>query len=332
MIMHAQSSRAALPSRQAELSINVKSSDEAFKSHLSVRLQSQSCGALPANSPLFRDQFSFHCETLTKSKPAQTNTNHNNTMAFLKSLKRRRNNASTTTKQTKGRKSQSLLMQDDTSSSSSEPRSLGGTYFTTMQRDDNPRLTDSSSCSEDSWKASSGKGHHKHSPLVAKSGESISSKTRPNGARVHPAENDSDGDDAEELGMIMLRSQQLPGTWYYSSNHVLVNKERVKRRISPLVRRTQLDELARQHAETMAAQDALYHSNPTDLVQKIGRPSRRLGENVSFGESIRDIHKTMMTDNGADRNNVLDRRYLTMGMGTARGPNGGLYMCQIFRG
>jgi hypothetical protein len=280
-----------------------------------------------------QDLFSLEqCETVTKSKqyPQHKPPQHRrNTMAFIKSLRRRRNNASTTTTETKGRKSRSLLMLDDNSSSSSAPRSLGGTYLTTIQRDDKPRLTDSS-CSEDSWKTSSGKGHHKYSPLVAKSGESISSQTNPkNDGRLHPVEDNNDG---EELGMIMLRSRQLPGTWYYSSNHVLVNKERVKRRISPLVRRTQLDEIAREHAETMAAQDALYHSIPSNLVQKIGRPSRRLGENVSFGESIREIHKTMMEDAGADRNNILDRRYLTMGMGTARGPNGGLYMCQIFRG
>lgn len=199
-----------------------------------------------------------------------------------------------------------------------------------IQRDNNRRLTDSSSSSDDSWIPSSGKGHHKHSPLVARSGERPSYtnrlKTKPSG-RVSPVD-----DDVEELGMIMLRSKKLPGTWYYSSNHVMVNKERVKRKISPLIRRAELDELARAHAETMAAQNTLYHSNPTELVQKIGRPSRRLGENVSFGESIRDMHKDMMNTNGADKNNILDRRYLTMGMGTARGPNGGLYMCQIFRG
>lgn len=250
-------------------------------------------------------------------------------MAFIKSLRRRRNDASTTKKEGKGRKSCSLLMQDDMSESSSQQKSLGGTYFTTLQRDDNRSLTESSS-SDESWKPSSGKGHHKHSPLVARSGErptySGNLKTKPT-ARVYPVD-----DDAQELGMIMLHSRKLPGTWYYSSNHVLVNKERVKRRIPPLIRRQKLDEIAREHAETMAAEDSLYHSNPTELVQKIGRPSRRLGENVSFGESIRDLHKSMMEIAGADRNNILDRRYLTMGMGTARGPNGGIYMCQIFRG
>jgi len=248
-------------------------------------------------------------------------------MSFLKILRKDRKDASSTKKSGKGRKSRSLQFQDDKSESSTKPKSLGGTYFTMIQRDAR-RLTDSSS-SDESWKPSSGKWHHKHSPLVARSGERpsyVHLKTKPT-ARVYPID-----DEAEELGMIMLRSRNLPGTSYYSSNHVLVNKERVKRRIPPLMRRAELDELARQHAETMAAEDALYHSNPNEMVQKIGRPSRRLGENVSYGDSIRDIHKIMMETGGADKNNILDRRYLTMGMGTARGPDGGLYMCQIFRG
>jgi len=251
-------------------------------------------------------------------------------MPFIKLLRRHRNDAHTTNKSGVGRKSRSL--QDDASestNSTNSSKSLGGTYLTMIQRDDNRRLTDSSS-SDESWKPSSGKGHHKHSPLVARSGERpsyVKLKTKPT-ARVY----DPVDDDAQELGMIMLRSRNLPGTWYYSNNHVLVNKERVKRRIPPLMRRTQLDELAREHAETMAAEDALYHSDPNTLVQKIGRPSRRLGENVMYGDSIREMHRIMLESAGADKNNMLDRRYLTMGMGTARGQDGGLYMCQIFRG
>jgi uncharacterized protein YkwD len=81
----------------------------------------------------------------------------------------------------------------------------------------------------------------------------------------------------------------------------------------------------------MAAKDALLHSDPNIVIQMMGRPSRRLGENVAFGRSIRDMHEMMMKISGSDKNNILDRRFLTMGMGTAKGSNGGYYMCQIFR-
>ena len=44
---------------------------------------------------------------------------------------------------------------------------------------------------------------------------------------------------------------------------------------------------------------------------------------------------TLSTRNAkADRNNILDRRFTCMGMGTAKSPdeNSKLYICQIFRG
>ena len=278
------------------------------------------CSSVPPRSHKIKDQQTSIAFAL-----------HNTmTMALIRLLRKHRKDTNNTKKVEKGRKARSLQLTDNETSetSSIKSKSLGGTYFTTIQRDDNRRLTDSSS-SEESWRPSSGQGHHRHSPLVARSGERpsyVNLKTKPT-ARVHPVD-----DDIEELGMIMLHSRNLPGTWYFSSNHVLVNKERVKRRIPPLMRRTKLDDLARQHAEAMAANDALYHSDPIELVQSIGRPSRRLGENVSYGTSIRDMHEEMMETCGADKNNILDRRYLTMGMGTAKGPDGGLYMCQIFRG
>jgi uncharacterized protein YkwD len=139
-------------------------------------------------------------------------------------------------------------------------------------------------------------------------------------------------DEMEELGLIMARSRQLPGTWYYSSNHVLVNKERTKRGIAPLIRKVELDELARKIAASMAESQSVRHSNPHDLMFELQAPCRRLGENVASGSSIREIHRGMMQTSQADKNNILDRRYTSMGMGTALGSDGELYLCQIFRG
>ena len=124
--------------------------------------------------------------------------------------------------------------------------------------------------------------------------------------------------------------QKLPGTWYYSSNHILVNKERIKRNIPALTRRIELDALARERAETMARLGAIDHSRPEEIQFRI-QPCRRFGENVACGASIREIHGDMVK-NDADLNNLLDRRYSYMGMGTAKGKNGALYFCQIFKG
>jgi hypothetical protein len=238
-------------------------------------------------------------------------------MPFFRSRKNRNKLTSHKHIEETGRKSSSL---------EAKPASIGGTYVSMLPRSDKHRLTDSDSSIESSWKPSNSKRHHKHSPMIARSAE------RPSRAKTRISNVHTEIDDVEELGLVMARSNFLPGTCYFSSNHILVNKERAKVRIPPLIRRSQLDELAREHAEAMAAKDDLIHSDPNILMQKFGRPSRRLGENVAYGRSIRDIHGMMMKTSGSDKNNLLDRRFLTMGMGTARGPSGGLYMCQIFRG
>jgi hypothetical protein len=138
-------------------------------------------------------------------------------------------------------------------------------------------------------------------------------------------------DEAEAMGLILQRSRQLPSTWYYSSNHVMVNEERTKRVIAPLNRLSELDTIAREQAASMAVLGRLFHSDPRALCTILNRPARRMGENVAVGDNIRDIHKAMMKTK-SDRRNILDRRYTHFGMGTAKGVDGKLYLCQVFRG
>jgi hypothetical protein len=138
-------------------------------------------------------------------------------------------------------------------------------------------------------------------------------------------------DEVEALGLIMARSRHLPTTWYYSSNHVMVNQERIKHRIAPLVRMRELDEIARENVDEMASENRAAHSDPNFLKMRFQRPARRLGENVAKGSSIRKIHEAMM-ETRSDSNNIIDRRYTHMGMATARASDGELFICQIFRG
>ena len=93
-----------------------------------------------------------------------------------------------------------------------------------------------------------------------------------------------------------------------------------------------LDAVARWHAETMAAEGKVRHSDSRDLQARLkDQVGEHLGENVGAGESIRAIHHEMMQNVG-DSRNMTDRRYKEMGMATARGKNGELFLCQIFRG
>lgn len=165
------------------------------------------------------------------------------------------------------------------------------------------------------WKSSGAREHHKNSPLVV----------------VDPESSVELIDEAETLGQIMARSRKLPGTWYYQCNHIMVNQERIRRTVAPLVRLRELDELARLHAEEMAKEETVFQVDPRALTAAFKRPARRLGANVAHGDSIREMHRAMMAT-ASQKNNILDRRFTHMGMATARGKDGTLYLCQMFRG
>jgi hypothetical protein len=221
-------------------------------------------------------------------------------------------------KKAKGRKAQSLA--------EATVKSEGGVFFSvrTVQTDDDASsstdsdtVTSSSSRKHStSWKSTGGNYCLPRSPLIVndpeKGGEPIK-------------------DEVEALGLIMARSRHLPGTWYYSSNHVMVNQERSKRMIAPLARMRELDEIAREHVDAMARENRAFHSNPNFLKMSFHRPARRLGENVAKGSSIRAIHEAMLATR-SDYNNIADRRYTHLGMATAKASDGELFMCQIFRG
>jgi hypothetical protein len=235
---------------------------------------------------------------------------------------RKRQPASTrrrSTKKAKGRKYQSLVEET--------VKSEGGVFLNvyTVPTDDasssntaSDTVTSSTSSkpSTTSWKSAEGDSFLPRSPLVVNDPEKGDEPIK---------------DEVEALGLIMARSRHLPGTWYYSSNHVMVNQERTKRAIAPLVRMRELDEISREHVDAMARENRAFHSNPNFLRISFHRPARRLGENVAKGSSIRAIHEAMM-ETRSDYNNIADRRYTHMGMATAKASDGELFICQIFRG
>ena len=113
---------------------------------------------------------------------------------------------------------------------------------------------------------------------------------------------------------------------------VMVNQERSRRTIAPLIRMQALDELARTHAQQMADEDDVHHLNLDALREALeGCNQNRLGVNVQRGTSIRSIHETMMKTL-SNKNNIVDRRFTHMGMGTAIGKSGKLYLCRLSQG
>jgi len=153
--------------------------------------------------------------------------------------------------------------------------------------------------------------------------------------------NNYEEDESEEklaLGNIIKERQKaLPlNNGYYNNSHNFVNRERVKRNALPLYRVRQLDELASEQAKIMAAQQSREHSNLDTLMSNLTKqgPCRKVGENVCRGTSIPFIHKKMMLGPkyAADKNNILDRRYSSFGIGVAPCVDGIFYVCQIYKG
>jgi uncharacterized protein YkwD len=171
-----------------------------------------------------------------------------------------------------------------------------------------------------SWKSTERNSFLLNQPLIVCSPEKLDPKM--------------ESDPVAALQKVLLRSKNLPSTDYYSSNHILVNNERVRRMIAPLSRMRELDDLAQYHAMAMAESQTLFHTDPNLVVDLFQHPIRQMGENVARGNSIREIHHNMMKNQKycSDKHNIVHRSYTHMGMGTAKGKDGQLYLCQIFRG
>ncbi|KAG7351994.1 hypothetical protein IV203_008042 [Nitzschia inconspicua] len=121
------------------------------------------------------------------------------------------------------------------------------------------------------------------------------------------------------MDLVQYKEEEIHSTSYFASNHVLVNRERMKRGLRPLTRNIFMDELARESAKAMADSNGL---NPLRTTY-VG--------NVLRGESIRSIHRsTMQQKQGRERANLLNPYFQEFGVGTCKGTDGMLYMCQLF--
>jgi uncharacterized protein YkwD len=143
---------------------------------------------------------------------------------------------------------------------------------------------------------------------------------------------DLDLDETELLGRAMLKSRMLPkSSGGFASNHIMINSERAKKFVAPLARNPNLDSVARDHATEMAKSNGLFHLDLTEIREDVDRVSRRLGSNVARGSNLSDIQDGLMSSI-ADKNNILDRRYTDVGIGTCKAEDGILFLCQIFQG
>lgn len=116
------------------------------------------------------------------------------------------------------------------------------------------------------------------------------------------------------------------------SNHIMVNECREKDSIQPLGRSRFLDSLAKAHAEKLAGNLRLRQSCKSLNELRSTVKSRRAGENVQRGDSVELMHEAALVKNDSCLQNIMDPRFVEMGVGTCRSLDGKIYMVQLFRG
>ena len=149
--------------------------------------------------------------------------------------------------------------------------------------------------------------------------EAPSSPSRAQSMLMHREATRRVGKSSSLADLVQYSEEEIHSTSYFASNHVLVNRERMKRGLRPLTRNIAMDELARDNAKAMAESGGVAPIRATYV------------GNVLRGESIRAIHRsTMQQKQGRERANLLNPYFQDFGVGTCKGKDGMLYMCQLF--
>lgn len=115
----------------------------------------------------------------------------------------------------------------------------------------------------------------------------------------------------------------------------LVNQERAKVGLAPLVRDPALVEVARQHSADMFARGYFAHETPEgespfDRFNKAGITYRTAGENLALAPTLSLAHTGLMNSPG-HRANILNPEFGRVGIGIIDGGLHGLMVTQDFR-
>lgn len=113
----------------------------------------------------------------------------------------------------------------------------------------------------------------------------------------------------------------MPSPFYHSSNHMWINAERRKASLSPLSRSSALDALAREHAHEMAESGETF---------RFSHQSSAIKENTRKGPSVQIIHRLIMCMDGEAKANILNPDFQEFGMGSIKGKDKNMYVCQLF--
>lgn len=119
----------------------------------------------------------------------------------------------------------------------------------------------------------------------------------------------------------------------------LVNAERVKNGLRPLVWDAALTRMARLYSEKMASQNFFSHKAPDgEGLRERSRASgivgfKRLGENLAYNKGFADAASCAVVGwmrSEGHREHILDGEFTRSGMGIARSADGRVYFTQAF--
>jgi uncharacterized protein YkwD len=117
----------------------------------------------------------------------------------------------------------------------------------------------------------------------------------------------------------------------------LINAERRRRGLRPLVFNARLDQMARIQATNMAYFQKMAHVIPqaqlptlSDRAHSVEYPYAEIAENVALGYPTAEAVVQGWMNSTGHRANILNPGVVETGIAIARSAAGGLYYCQVF--
>lgn len=115
----------------------------------------------------------------------------------------------------------------------------------------------------------------------------------------------------------------------------MVNKERTKRGLKPLLPDPQLTLVSRKHSSDMFSRGYFSHltpegKDPFDRMRTANVKFLTAGENLALGQTLKICHEGLMNSPG-HRANILRPQYGRLGIGVLDGGIRGLMITQSFR-
>jgi len=117
----------------------------------------------------------------------------------------------------------------------------------------------------------------------------------------------------------------------------LINAERRRRGLRPLVFNAQLDQMARIQATNMAYFQKMAHVIPqaqlpalADRAHSVQYPFAEIAENIALGYPSAEAVVQGWMNSPGHRANILNPGVVETGISIARSAAGGLYYCQVF--